>query len=258
MTLGVVFDLDDTLYLERDYVRSGFTAIAVAVADAVGEDPDTISRLLWNAFETDQRGGSIDRLLQRFPTLADQYSLPDLLRIYRYHSPDIAPLPGMHELLSDGGIWLGLLTDGERTRQELKLTALGVDQLFSVCIFTDDWGRDHWKPNPHGFEEIERRWPLQRGRLVYVGDNPLKDFAAPRARGWQTIRLRTPGQITADLEAKAEQVGAAHEVDGPAALMTVLRTVDDEAYVPMRSGRDDSERAGSEIGGAAPRGGGHA
>jgi putative hydrolase of the HAD superfamily len=230
ISLGVVFDLDDTLYLERDYVRSGFAAVAVAVSDAAGEVPATISGLLWEAFETDERRGSIDRLLQHFPKLADQYPLPALLRIYRYHRPEISLLSGMHELmvkLRNEGMRLGLLTDGERARQELKLTALSVDDLFDLRIFTDDWGRDHWKPHPRGFEAIERSWHLAPARLVYVGDNPVKDFAAPRARGWQTIRIRTPGQITAHLEATTDQVAAACEVDGPVALMTALRTAED-------------------------------
>ena len=32
MSRGIVFDLDDTLYLERDYVRSGFSFIADLMA----------------------------------------------------------------------------------------------------------------------------------------------------------------------------------------------------------------------------------
>jgi hypothetical protein len=30
---------------------------------------------------------------------------------------------------------------------------------------------------------------------VYVGDNPSKDFQAPRTLGWNTVRLRVRGQL---------------------------------------------------------------
>ena len=31
--------------------------------------------------------------------------------------------------------------------------------------------------------------------LVYIGDNPSKDFDAPALLGWRSIRLRLPGQV---------------------------------------------------------------
>ena len=56
--LGVAFDLDDTLYLERDYVRSGFRAVAeyaVRGADVSAEDAFTF---LWHDFLAGVRGSA--------------------------------------------------------------------------------------------------------------------------------------------------------------------------------------------------------
>jgi hypothetical protein len=36
---AVVFDIDDTLYLERDYVRSGFGVVSRAIAPDAGAPP---------------------------------------------------------------------------------------------------------------------------------------------------------------------------------------------------------------------------
>ena len=50
----VVFDVDDTLYLETDYVMSGFNAVGQWAADWLSI-PDFAERC-WNRFIAGQRG----------------------------------------------------------------------------------------------------------------------------------------------------------------------------------------------------------
>ena len=52
---------------------------------------------------------------------------------------------------------------------------------------------------------------------VYVADNPTKDFAAPRALGWHTVRIRRPGGLHAGL------AHSPHEVDHEITSLTELR-----------------------------------
>ncbi len=50
--------------------------------------------------------------------------------------------------------------------------------------------------------------------MVYVGDNPLKDFEAPNQMGWTTVRIRrhhslhfelpTPGYVNAEIATLTE------------------------------------------------------
>ena len=70
---GVVFDLDDTLYLERDYVRSGFQAVAGIVSREMGHAPGEIFESLCGMFERGVRGDTFDRLLQEYPRIASRY-----------------------------------------------------------------------------------------------------------------------------------------------------------------------------------------
>ena len=81
---GVVFDMDDTLYLERDYVRSGFHAVSEQLPDS----GRAFSRL-WEWFETGVRGDTFDRLLKAEPQWATRVTTAALVNVYRSHRPQI-------------------------------------------------------------------------------------------------------------------------------------------------------------------------
>ncbi|MDR2382224.1 MAG: HAD family hydrolase [Bifidobacteriaceae bacterium] len=193
---GVVFDLDDTLYLERDYVASGFRHVAARVAS--GRDASAIYRYLWEGFRGGLRGGHFDRLLDQYPSIADQWTVPELVSIYRCHCPKITLRTGIAETLSklrSAGVGLGVISDGAYWSQVQKARVLRLDALVDELVFTDSWGKEYWKPHARAFALMERRFALAPSKLVYVGDNPAKDFSGPHARGWASIRLRTPGQL---------------------------------------------------------------
>ena len=65
--LGVVFDLDDTLYLERDYVKSGFRAVAKTAVKHTGTSADEAFNFLWNEFTAGVRGSSFNRPVRALP-----------------------------------------------------------------------------------------------------------------------------------------------------------------------------------------------
>lgn len=210
-TRGVVFDLDDTLVFERDYVRSGFRAIADACAATASVTSDSVFAFLWDDFEAGVRGKSFDRLLAQFAPLATTLAVPDLVAIYRDHTPTLTLRPEaaqVIEALRARGVRLGLISDGPLASQSRKVKAVGLEPLFSPIVLTDAWGASFWKPHRRAFEEIERAWGLPPENLVYVGDNPLKDFVAPRAMGWHTVRLRVPEQLRFAEEAASRDYDA--------------------------------------------------
>ena len=197
-SLGIAFDLDDTLYLERDYVRSGFRAVAERVATDSTVDPDEAFTFLWDSFVQGVRGSSFDALLGRFPELAEHYSVPDLVACYREHRPTIDYLPGAEALLQalkEQGVGLAIISDGPLLSQAAKAEALGVSRYADPVILTDSWGKDYWKPHRRAFDTVAEALGLPVERLVYVGDNPEKDFHVSAELGWTSIRLRLPGQV---------------------------------------------------------------
>ena len=194
--LGVVFDLDDTLYLERDYVRSGFRAVAETAAQGTSVSADEAFDFLWLEFTAGVRGSSFNALLARYPELTQD--VPALVRCYREHAPDIAYLPGIEALLDElknAGMSLAVISDGPLVSQAAKANALNVSLYADPVVLTDAWGQDFWKPHVRAFEHVAAAFGLPPEQLVYIGDNPVKDFHAPTALGWRSVRLRLPGQV---------------------------------------------------------------
>ena len=201
--LGVVFDLDDTLYLERDYVRSGFQAVAEDAVAGTSVSADEASKFLWDGFLAGVRGSSFNDLLAEYPDISERRGVPDLVRVYREHAPTIDFLPGVEALLQELqslGVPLAVITDGPLESQAAKAEALGVARYADPVVLTDAWGQDFWKPHVRAFEHVAKAFGLPHDRLVYVGDNPLKDFHAPTALGWRSVRLRMAGQVREKLE----------------------------------------------------------
>ena len=224
MIQGVVFDIDDTLYLERDYVRSGFLYVARHVAATV-EEAREIADWLWRAFERGVRGDTFDQLLAARPDLAARVTAIDLIAAYRSHVPTISLLPGMQEVLDDlsaAGLRLGVLSDGPIESQRAKAEALGLDAWFDPVLLTAARGRGFAKPGTLGFEWIASSWRLPHPELAYVADNPLKDFRGPRRLGWRTIRLRLPPQLRQAIDPIDEIDGPDVEVDTPADIVGQL------------------------------------
>ena len=200
---GIVFDMDDTLYLERDYVRSGFQAVATLVGESGTVPKNRVFAFLWDAFASGVRGNTFDLLLETFPMLCASHSAQDLIHAYREHVPTIGMSEEMHGLITslqhDDTIALGVISDGPLVSQQAKVSALGLEKLFDEIVLTDRWGQDTWKPHHQGFDFMERRFNAPPENMAYIADNPSKDFIAPNDRGWQTIRLHLPGQLRFDL-----------------------------------------------------------
>jgi putative hydrolase of the HAD superfamily len=192
---GVVFDLDDTLYAERDYVRSGFEAASIYARKQFGVTD--FAEAAWTLFERGQRGNIFNRVLENCGVIAQQESVSKLVETYRVHRPNIRLFPDAQDCLQrlPPEWFLGIITDGYWASQRLKVTALGLQRCVKVVLFTDDWGKQYWKPHPMAFRLIEQRYMLAPRSLVYVGDNPHKDFSAPKNRGWHTIRVRRPNSL---------------------------------------------------------------
>jgi len=203
-TLAVVFDLDDTLYAERDYIRSGYRAIDAYLRQSFDIDRLTHNGLvagdwLWERFCGGEASGAFDALSETFDLALTREDIGQLVEVYRTHRPDIQPLAGAVEMLASlkARYRLGVLSDGFLPAQQLKLDALGLGDCFASVIFTEVLGREYWKPSPAGFEAIARELAVDHDACVYVGDNPSKDFVAPNALGWLTVQITRPGQVHA-------------------------------------------------------------
>jgi putative hydrolase of the HAD superfamily len=188
----VVFDLDDTLYLERDFVRSGFAAVEAWLA--VQHGVCDFQAHAWELFLAGRRGDVFDRALPMVGLEPRPALIQRLVEVYREHQPTIGLEPAACDLLAalSGRCRLALLTDGYHDTQRRKVAALALEVWCDPMVCTDQWGRAHWKPSPRGFLHIQGACETAPERCIYVADNPAKDFRAPKALGWRTLRVRHP------------------------------------------------------------------
>jgi putative hydrolase of the HAD superfamily len=191
---AIIFDLDDTLYPERDYVLSGFRAVAAWAAVHLGIPHTHGYAELRNLFEQGVRGDTFDRWLTAHDRHAPALTAR-LVQVYRDHEPELVPFTGVPELLGTLGqrCRLGLLSDGYLGVQQAKLRSLGLAAAFDAVVFSDTWGRTAWKPSPIPFTAILEKLETEATRAVYVGDNPAKDFLGARRSGLSAIWLRQAG-----------------------------------------------------------------
>ena len=188
---AIVFDLDDTLYSEKDYVRSGYRQISRLF---LGHEQEVYDQL-WDAFL--QKQNAIDEMLRQQGAYRDEMKAK-CLRIYRYQQPDIQLYEGVEQMLRDlrqQGYKLGLLTDGRVEGQYAKIRSLGLAPLFDEIIVTDEQAGNgdvsaFRKPNAICFEIMQRRLGVPFEQMAYVGDNINKDFNAPRMLGMRGIYFK--------------------------------------------------------------------
>jgi putative hydrolase of the HAD superfamily len=177
-----VFDLDDTLYAERDYQTSGIKAVSAVLHQLYNLDcekaflalRDQSSKNLWaEACE-----------LLKLPREVEQ----SLLWIYRLHEPDIRLADDVRDVVDrckTECTATAILTDGRAVTQRLKLRALGLADL--PCYISEEFRSI--KPDEKRFSLIMSEYPAQN--YMYIADNPIKDFIAPNALGWVTIGLQS-------------------------------------------------------------------
>jgi len=190
----VVLDIDDTLYLERDYVRSGFEAVGREVARSHG--CSGLSSRLWAGFEAGVRGDAFDRALREVGIEPTPDLIAHLVDRYRAHDPVISLLDDAARFLERlGGRTTAAITDGPAQSQWAKARALALDRRLDLLVVTADLGPGRAKPAPDAYLLVEDAFSVPADRCWYIADNPAKDFVVPLARGWRAVRLRRPASL---------------------------------------------------------------
>lgn len=186
---AILFDLDDTLMLEEDFVRSGLAAVAVAIAPRIGMEAPLLLDRLWYDFRRLGRTGIFDRLLAAYPEAAA--SVSHIVAIYREHSPSLVLSGDTRGLLARlrTRTRLAIVTDGLPATQQRKIDALDLTSQVDAVVFP--WALDAPKPSPVAFHEACRLLDVAPEEAVIVGDDPFHDVAAAHAAGMACIRIRT-------------------------------------------------------------------
>lgn len=206
--------MDDTLFPEMQYVKSGFKAVAAKLESDLGVNCyDTLLEL----FAADNKN-VYDRTLDSLGVSYDKEYIAKLVSIYRGHTPqglqffpDVEPFI---KELKNLGISVGLITDGRVDGQKKKLEALGCNELFDSIIITDELGGEIYrKPSDKAFEIMCADFKVGFGQTAYIGDNPAKDFYIG-TKGVFTVRVKRNGALCLCKEEYYKGVAADLTVEG--------------------------------------------
>jgi len=198
MITVVVFDLDDTLYDEIEYCRSGFAAVSEFLANMYDSPPcDRIFSALWGQFTGGNHTTTFNAALDELAISCDDKLVLELVKVYRNHAPEMTLPEDSRGILVELSTkyTLGLLTDGFLPAQRLKVQKLGIEDYFQSIVYTEELGREFWKPSPAGFEKIMQDLNAIPENIVYIADNEKKDFIAPNKLGFSTVQLIRPARI---------------------------------------------------------------
>jgi len=184
----VVFDLEDTLYKEIDFLKSGYHAVADYLTKTFG-----IQDLYAEMIEAYQAGEKdvFQKVLDHHHLTVEKSLLID---IYRYHIPQIHLDSMVRSVLEQlqGICHLAMVTDGRPRTKRNIINSLGLSEYFdwSDVYISEEVG--HLKTSPYSFEKIMEAYP--DCQYICVGDNPVKDFLVPNRLGWMTVCLLDNGQ----------------------------------------------------------------
>ncbi len=188
----IVTDLDDTLYPEIEFVYSGFREVSMYLSQTFGIDPNESFRVMLDELKSNGRGKVFDSVLERHH-INTPSNRKKCLSVYRSHKPDLKLYPEAERFLSRFSAHRKyLVTDGNILVQRNKIRALGLQSHFVKTIPTYQYGIQYSKPSTFCFEKI-LSWEGQKSpsELVYIGDNPKKDFVSLNKMGAKTIRVLT-------------------------------------------------------------------
>lgn len=181
-TKYIVFDLDDTLMYEIDFLKSAYCEIANALDS---ENAVALYNVMLSKFL--EKKNVFGYLLKEY----DGYTLESLLEMYRNHYPILSLNEGVNEIIQfckKNGYRVGLITDGRSITQRNKLKSLNIEDEFDKIIISEEFGSA--KPDERNFKIFHSKHVSE---YYYIGDNITKDFIAPNKLGWTTICLIDKG-----------------------------------------------------------------
>lgn len=191
MIKAVIFDLDDTLISEYSYVKSGYHAVAEFLANKFLFDSNQVYQELMELFYKNSTL-VFNRWYELHGKLYSTEDIQNLVQVYRHHFPnikfyyDVLPTIKKLKLL---GVIIGIVTDGYQETQRQKIRALNAERYFHKIMITDEYGKEYWKPSIKSFELLKGEFNLEYSEMIYIGDNPQKDFIYQKSLGINCYRI---------------------------------------------------------------------
>jgi putative hydrolase of the HAD superfamily len=187
----IIFDLDDTLINEIDFLISAYNEISQFLSNVQGVDKSKNEIFDYMHSVYLRKKNPFEQVISFLKI--KNIKVSDLLEIYRNHLPNISLNDDVKEVLDnlkEHKFILGIITDGRSIQQRNKIKALNLDYYINDLIISEEFGSE--KPNINNYIFFQDKYP--NSKYTYIGDNINKDFVAPNKLNWETICLIDNGK----------------------------------------------------------------
>ena len=185
-----IFDLDETLYVEKNFVLSGFKVVAKYLNLKYNFNYQRTFKDLKTIMKIHGRGKIFDKLLKK-KKIYSKKIIKKLIFIYQHHRPEIKikreALRVLKKLSKKNKLYL--LTDGFFKTQQSKVAALRIKKYFKKIYYTGYYGQGFEKPSLKCFKMIKDKEKCDWLKLIYIADNPIKDFINLNKKQVVTVRV---------------------------------------------------------------------
>jgi putative hydrolase of the HAD superfamily len=185
----IVFDMDDTLYHEIDYLISAYRQISEYLEktyEIIGVFPFMIKKY-------HEKKNVFDEVNRHYFL---KVPISEYLLMYRNHIPEIQLETETEKTLfilnNMENVVLGLLTDGREITQKNKIQSLDLERFIASenIIVSEKFGSE--KPSVKNYLYFQQKYGS--ADFYYIGDNVNKDFIAPNQLNWTTVCVLDNGR----------------------------------------------------------------
>lgn len=176
-----IFDLDNTIYQEEDYLFQGYHAIAeyFALKDS-SLDATDLFLILKNIYQEEGREKLFNKFLETIDT--DHSHIPICLKILRTFNPaeklhiNSIVKTFILDLITRGKI-IFVLTNGNTLQQKNKIKNINWDGLDKSIQFVLA-NEFEPKPSPAGVEHILNISGVKKTKTLFIGDSEIDKLCA--------------------------------------------------------------------------------
>lgn len=178
-----LFDLDNTLYRETDYLFAAYEAIAMEIERKYSIEKETIANFLKSTFLKNGREGLFDNLIARF--MLKQEDLDSYLKLLRsVELPEkIKLFPAAYKMLmhlSASKKRIAIITNGNVSQQKNKIRQIDwreMKEMFDI-VYANETEK---KPSPVSIRQYLSSKGLNFAETVFIGDSKEDEQAAAGA-----------------------------------------------------------------------------
>ena len=183
----IILDLDDTIYDYITFVKCGFKNVATFINKKTKYPSKKIYNDLIYIYFNKSTTNVFNLLEKKYKIIINIHRC---ILIYRYSIRYIKPYEDALFFLKKYKKKIYLVTDGNKLVQENKIQLLNIKKYFKRIYKTNQYGLKYNKPSLHCFNLIKKNESCSYKDLIYIGDNPYKDFKNLNKVQCTTIRVK--------------------------------------------------------------------